>query len=429
MAIRLITIDPGHFHAALVQKQTYPEVMPEALVFSPDGPELDRHLELIGSFNARATSPTAWKEIVCRGDDYLDKFVAAVRGGASACQSVVVLAGKNDRKGDYALAAVESGCHVLADKPLGITTAVFAQAEKAARLARSKGLCFADIMTERNEITQILQRALAADRDLYGEQQEGSADDPAVVETSMHHFFKLVNGMPLRRPGWYYDTRVQGEGIADVTAHLVDLVQWKAFPDAKLVKEDASVLSARVWPTVISPEQFRLSTGETTPNPIDCLANGEFTWRLRNVVCKVSVAWDFQAAPGVGDTHDSRMRGTKAEIFIRQDKKEGSRPLLHVRSRGNAAETGAALERALKKISADFGFVGLSMVETDELGTWRIVFPAALDVGHEEHFGLVVQTFLAWLKAGAQDPLYVDNMLVKYHTIVEAMRRAHGIPG
>ena len=35
--------------------------------------------------------------------------------------------------------------------------------------------------------------------------------------------------------------------------------------------------------------------------------------------------------------------------------------------------------------------------------------------------------FLDWMKAGKEDPIYVDNMLVKYHTIVEAWKLAHGM--
>ena len=61
---------------------------------------------------------------------------------------------------------------------------------------------------------------------------------------------------------------------------------------------------------------------------------------------------------------------------------------------------------------------------TDEKGVWRITYPAAYDNGHEAHFGQVVQMYLDWMKAGQEDPTYIDNMLVKYHTIVEAWKKA-----
>ena len=422
-SMSFVTVDPGHFHAALVQKRSYPDVVPEVRVFAPAGPELDAHLKLIDSFNARADAPTAWREVVYRGGDYLARFVEAAKAGALGPTPIAVFAGRNDRKGDYVLAAVEAGVNVLADKPLAITPEVFAKTERAARLAQKKGLYFADIMTERNEITTILQRALTQDRALYGEQEKGTPDDPAVTKLSVHHYCKLVNGAPLKRPEWYYDTAVQGEGLVDVTTHLVDLVQWEAFPGARLAKEDVEVLAARTWPTLITPEQFKLSTGGEIPDVMAVKANGEFTWRLRGVCCRVSVVWNFMAPKGTGDTHFSMMRGTKAEVFIRQGAAEGFKPVLYVKSRGDAAATGAALEAALAKIAK--AHPGVCCRPTGEAGVWRIAYPPAYDNGHEAHFGQVVEMYLGWMKAGREDPDYVDNMLVKYHTIVEAWRRAH----
>ena len=422
-AMNLVTIDPGHFHASLVQNRSYPEVDPAVKVFAPAGAELDAHLKLIDSFNSRAKNPTAWKEDVYRGEDYLHQFVKAAKAKELGENPIVILAGKNDRKGDYALAAVKAGCNVLSDKPMAITPEVFAKTEQAARLAEKKGLYFADIMTERNEITTILQRALTMDKDLYGEQEKGTPEDPAITKISVHHYCKLVNGAPLKRPEWYYDTNVQGEGLTDVTTHLVDLVQWEAFPGVRLTKDDVKVLSAKTWPTMITPEQFKLSTGGAWTETKAVNANGEFTWQLKGVNCKVSVVWNFMAPKGTGDTHDSLMRGTKAEIVIRQGPKEGYKPVLYVRARGNAAATDAALQRAVAKIATEWP--GVAATPTEEKGVWRISYPKTYDIGHEAHFSQVVRTFLDWMKAGKPDPLYVDNMLVKYHTIVEAWKLAH----
>ena len=39
--VRLVVIDPGHFHAALVQKHSYGgEVSDDVRVYAPRGPEL-----------------------------------------------------------------------------------------------------------------------------------------------------------------------------------------------------------------------------------------------------------------------------------------------------------------------------------------------------------------------------------------------------
>ena len=423
-AVQFVTLDPGHFHASLVQNRSYPEASAEVKVFAPDGPELASHLKLVESFNTRADSPTAWKEDVYRGADYLGKFAAAAKAGELGDRPVVILAGKNDRKGDYALAAVEAGCNVLSDKPMAITPEVFAKTEKAARLAEEKGLFFADIMTERNEITTILQRELSMDSRLYGAQERGTAEDPAVVKESVHHFCKLVNGVPLKRPEWYYDTSVQGEGIVDVTTHLVDIVQWSAFPGVRLAKSDVDVVSARTWTTPISPEQFRMSTGGTMAKTLDCRCNGEFTWSLCGVFCKVSVVWNFMAPKGTGDTHYSLMRGTRSELVIRQGPAEGYRPVLYVKARAKGDEAGVkrALDAALARISAKWP--GVAAADAGEAGVWRVTYPKKYDIGHEAHFSQVVRMYLDWMKEGREDPIYIDNMLVKYYTIVEAWKRS-----
>ena len=87
-----------------------------------------------------------------------------------------------------------------------------------------------DIMTERYEITSILQKELSQDKTLFGELEKGTLENPAVTKESVHHYFKYVSGSPLIRPTWYYDVEQEGNGLVDVTTHLVDLIQWECFP-------------------------------------------------------------------------------------------------------------------------------------------------------------------------------------------------------
>ena len=419
----LVVIDPGHFHAALAQKTMPGGVSPVAYVFAPDGSELDAHLRLVNGFNARTDSPTSWRENVYCGDDFLERFTSAARSGALGENPVVVLAGRNDRKGGYALAAVEAGCHVLADKPLAITQKAFDLTEKAVRLAEAKGLQFSDMMTERHVTINAIRRELVADRSLYGDQEKGSTDVPAVAMSSVHHFCKLVDGNPLRRPVWYYDTSVQGEGIADVTVHLVDQVQWTLFPSKRLSEDDVQVLSADTWPTGISPGEFELSTGCRPVSVVSVAANGSFTWRLGGVFCKASVEWNFMAPRGSGDTHCSVMRGTKAELIVRQGAAESYKPTLYVQARRDAAETDAALACAMERLSDRWP--GVAAVPSEERGLWRIDVPKGLDSGHEGHFGEVVKEFLSRIDSGRMYDDELANMMVKYRTIVEARNLAH----
>ena len=60
-AVRLITLDPGHFHAALVQKSMYANVDPVVHVYAPQGPDLQLHLGRINTYNTRIENPTKWK--------------------------------------------------------------------------------------------------------------------------------------------------------------------------------------------------------------------------------------------------------------------------------------------------------------------------------------------------------------------------------
>ena len=195
--IKLITLDPGHFHAALVQKRMYPGVSPTVHVYAPEGNDLKMHMDRINGFNTRAEEPTAWKSEVYTGADFFEKMLADKAG------NVVVLAGNNARKTEYILKSVQAGYNVLADKPMAITPKDFELLKQAFDVAREKGVMLYDIMTERYEITTLLQRELSRFPKVYGEQEKGTPDDPAVTKESVHHFCKLVAGKPLQRDAAY----------------------------------------------------------------------------------------------------------------------------------------------------------------------------------------------------------------------------------
>ena len=57
--------------------------------------------------------------------------------------------------------AVETGMHVLADKPMAIDAAGFESLRESFALAAKKGVLLYDIMTERHEITTMLQKAFS----------------------------------------------------------------------------------------------------------------------------------------------------------------------------------------------------------------------------------------------------------------------------
>ena len=109
--VRLMTLDPGHFHAALIQREMYPGVAARVDVFAPLGPDLIEHLKRISSFNRRAELPTAWVTEVHASPDFFERMLRERPG------NVVVLSGRNRGKIDRIVASVRAGLNVLADKP------------------------------------------------------------------------------------------------------------------------------------------------------------------------------------------------------------------------------------------------------------------------------------------------------------------------
>src|ERR1700694_1917535 len=123
--VKLITLDPGHFHAALVQKTMYPGVSPAVSVYAPPGNDLDQHLKRIESYNRRPENPTHWEERVYSGPDFLQRMLAEKPG------NVVVISGNNRAKMDYIDASLRAGLSVFADKPMCLDTAGFEQLKQA----------------------------------------------------------------------------------------------------------------------------------------------------------------------------------------------------------------------------------------------------------------------------------------------------------
>src|SRR5687768_8095533 len=112
--VRLITLDPGHFHAAVVQKHMYDQVDPVVHVYAPPGEDLQQHIARIESFNTRAEQPTQWQLKVHASPDYFEQMLKDRPG------NVVVISGNNSRKTEYIAGAIGAELNVLADKPMAI---------------------------------------------------------------------------------------------------------------------------------------------------------------------------------------------------------------------------------------------------------------------------------------------------------------------
>jgi predicted dehydrogenase len=423
--VKLLTVDPGHFHAALVQKTMYPHVSPEVRVYSPEGPDVQQHLNRITSYNTRPADPTSWKEIVYKGDDFFENMLGEKAG------NVVVLSGNNRKKAEYITRSIGAGLNVLADKPMIISPDDFAKLEKAFIVAKEKGVLLYDIMTERFEITTLMQKLLSQEEEIFGKLEAGTREDPAVSKVSVHHFSKIVSGSPLQRPAWFFDVEQQGEGIVDVTTHLVDLVQWECFPDQVLNPYDVQLASARRWPTVISKDEFKGVTGvaefpeflkkDIKDGKLNVFSNGEIIYQLKGIWAKVSVTWNYMPPAGGGDTHYSVMRGSKCDLVIKQGADEKYAPTLYVEKVKGVTlpDFTARLKEVLGKLPYD----SLQVV-TVSSNTLKIDVPKKYRVSHEEHFGQVTARFLQYLQDGTLPDWEVPGMITKYYTTTSALKMA-----
>lgn len=426
--VKLITLAPGHFHAHLVQKSMYEQVHPTVHLYAPEGTEVQEQISRIESYNTREEDPTSWNLEVYTGDDYLERMISEKKG------NVVVLAGNNRKKTHYIKTSVSEGLNVLSDKPMVINTENFQLLKEAFDIARENNVLLYDIMTERYEITSLLQKELMHLPGIFGELEKGDLENPAIIKESVHHFFKYVAGSVLRRPPWYFDVNQQGEGIIDVTTHLVDLVQWSCFPEQIIdYTKDIEMLEAKRWPTAVTQSQYEsitrlpdfpefLNDNLINDTTLHVYANGEMNYTLKGVHARVSVVWDYVAPEGAGDTHYSLARGTKANLIIRQGADENFKPVLYIEP-VNQDDISAYEEELLEEFKQVSGkYPG---VELERHGNqWKIIVPEVYALGHEAHFAQVTEKFLGFLVDGKLPDWEVPNMISKYYTTTKALEVA-----
>ena len=426
--VKLITLDPSHFHAALVQKSMYPGIDSVVYVYAPKGLGLDEQLNYIKQYNSRTEDPTHWVEKVYNGNDYLQKMLDEKKG------NVVVLAGNNLLKTEYIKKSVDDGLNVLADKPMAINTAGFETLKQAFADAKEKGVLLYDIMTERSVAASILQKKLANTPSVFGELEKGTIDSPGVIMESVHRYFKQVSGKPLIRPDWFFDPLQQGDAMVDVGTHLVDLVQWVCFPDVSLdYTKDISIQSSKIWPTPINLAQFSIITNEDhfpdflkkyvkDDSILMTHGNGSIDYTIKGIHSRITAKWTYDAPPGAGDTYYSLLRGTKASLEIKQGAEENWKAVLYVwpNSQKDTSDFATTLTDAIKDINKDYPGVSIEKYKNG----FKVIIPEKYDQGHESHFAEVMKRYLQYLKDGKLPEWEVPDMIAKYYTTTKALEMA-----
>jgi predicted dehydrogenase len=417
--VRLMTVDPGHFHAALVQKEMYPGVSERVDVYAPLGPDLTEHLNRIVAFNRRRVQPTMWAVEVHASPDFFQRMLRERPG------NVVILSGRNRGKIVHIAESVKAGLHVLADKPWILKSDDLPALVSALAEADARGVVAYDIMTERFEATNSLQRALVNDAATFGEIVRGTAEEPAVYMESVHYLKKVVAGAPNIRPPWFFDTAEQGEGLNDIGTHLVDLVQWTLFPDQAIdYPADIRVLAAQRWPTWIPEQDFQSVTNEARfpesvaasvkEGKLEYYCNTLVSYTLRGIHTKLNVIWDWEPPAGSGDTHFASYRGTRARIEVRQTRADHVRPELYVvpATAAMRPQVLAALQTKVEALKQDYPGIGVE----DHGAEMRVTIPDSLRVGHEAHFAQVTRSFLKYLRDRRTLPAWErPDMVAKYY--------------
>ena len=243
----------------------------------------------------------------------------------------------------YIRASVAAGLNVLADKPMAIRPGDFEVLKEAYRIAGEKGVLLYDIMTERFEITSILQKRLSQVPALFGELVPGTPGGAGGLQGERPPLLQDRVRQPLQPPRVVLRRPPAGRGhrrrhhpprgphplagLPRAGPRLRDGRRGALGPPLAH-RADPGAVRARDRPR----ELPRLPDGRRGPRRrcSTVYANGEIVYRVRGIHAKVAVEWRYEAPEGTGDTHHSVMRGSKAHLSVRQGEAEGYMPTLYV---------------------------------------------------------------------------------------------------
>ncbi len=426
--IRLVVLDPGHFHASLLQKFPQRQVNDTVYVYAPQGDEIDQYLASIESYNQRPENPTNWHIELYSGEDYLEKMIEEKNG------NVVILAGNNRKKTEYIFQSLNAGFNVLSDKPMAINKENFKVLETAFDCARTHNSYLLDVMTERNDLINTVTRELVNRRELFGELQAGTPDDPAVTMESVHHYYKEVSGSTLVRPTWFYDVEQQGEGIVDVSVHLIDLINWQCFPNEVInYASDVNITTASHWLTRLTLQDFSRSTKlDAFPDflqkyvnnsVLEVFGNGRIDYQVRGKNISVTVLWNYEAPKGGGDTYNGLIKGTNASVEIVQDKSVSYIKELFIQKDNSIEEQtfDSNVAKAVTDLQVSYPFLSAKKISE---GRYQIVAPVEFRKGHEDYFGMVAERYFGYLVNRDMPEWEITNTIAKYYITTTALEMA-----
>ena len=424
----IIVLDPEHPHASAVFAQSIPGVSKTVHVYAPPGPAVTAFLESLATFNHRSSNPTAWQVKSHISPDFLQSMLREPPG------NIVVITSRNDLKIQYILSCLRAGQNVLADKPWIINRKDFGSLEAALNIAKEKHVAFYDGMTERFNVAYQIQRELMRDPDVFGRPLTGTVLQPAVELKNPHSLVKFNDGKVIIRPPWFLDIRKQGEAIADVGTHLVDLEMWTLFPDQAIdYRRDIEVLDATRSPIVLTLPQFeRLTNVKGWPaflqqsirdNQLQYFCNNTASYTIRGIYTAISDRWEYESPGALSDSYLVLYRGTRATVRVRQSNLENYVSEIDVIP-NDEEDPGAftvALKSKLKNLSG--AYPNLSFRKNGR--SIRVIIPDDLRVRGGSTFGQLVEQFLKSVRNRQSLPSWEQsNLLAKYYITTTAVGMA-----
>lgn len=414
--VKIIQLNPTHSHAAVAQNMQIEQVDTSVYVYSPDKEELKEYFQQIESYNARKNNPTNWNIVNYSGPDYLEKMIRDKKG------NVVVLSGNNKIKIDYIEKSVNGGFNVFSDKPMVINKAGFDRLKEIYPIAEKKGVLMFDMMTERYTLINIIQKALMQDTLFFGRIQQGTETHPAIMESSVHHFYRGGKG---NRPVWFFDVLEQGEGIVDVTTHLIDLTMWKSLPNQIIdYTKDVKVLSAEHWPVYLTRNDFAAATSRSDipeslkpimkDSVLEVFSNGTIRYQIKGINAAVKVEWRAATPKDGNDLRSAYAEGTKATLSISQEYGQ-KHPGFYAKKGEKVSEE--EFQSNLKKAIASLSITYPGITLAEGAGKTEIILPAELESKYDPTF----KVFLDSLIKRDMPDWEVPNTLAKYYITTTAL--------
>ncbi len=405
--------DPGHFHAALLLSGGNARVSRSIHLYAPPGQDAEKFIALIENFNCRAEAPTNWRLECHIGEDALEAMIAERPG------DIVILAGRNGERLALMHRLHDEGFHIIADKPWMTDSTNLPHLD-----AITAGPPLAvDIMTGRHAAFNQLRNAVIHTASVFGE-LDSSSELPALEFTSRHHLMKLVGGQPLQRPAWFYDSRVQGDGLVDIQSHYVDQAQWIVGDGHRFdFDRDVEIIDAERWTTPVTLDLFRESTGaDAFPDYLShavedgvlhLACNGRIDYSMRGTWVRQYCDWGPREAEGGGDLQDFTARGTKAEVTVSSGPETGFQPEMRLHPYENPDLGAAAAQwRA--------AFPSLKITAAED-GGYILRLPAKDQVGHDAQFPLMLDQFLDLVEADAWPTDLMARIRTRYTLLARAL--------